>query len=90
MRMTSHGTAGARRRLRHHARDHAELRYSGRSGREYVFEAAADDGRTYRLRLSARDVQALAAGLARIQRSSAYQAAAGLFEGEGETGRRDA
>ena len=60
MKLASHGTGGARRRMRHHCREHRPLVYRGRSGDALVFEVHADDGRTYTLRLSADDVPALA------------------------------
>ena len=63
MKLSSHGTAGARRRLRHHARAHTPAVYAGRDGGDYCFDLAADDGRTYTLRLSAWDVQVMAADL---------------------------
>ena len=61
MRLASFGTAGARRRLRWHAREPAPLRfrglYRGRAGNpdSLVFEADAGDGRTYRLDLDPAD-----------------------------------
>lgn len=66
MKLASHGTGGARRRMRYHSREHRALTFRGRSGEDWVFEAHADDGRTYVLRLSAGDVDALqAAGMIR-------------------------
>ena len=66
MRLASHGTGGARRRMRYHCRAHRPLVYRGRSGDGLVFEVHADDGRTYTLMLDAGDVAALqAAGLVR-------------------------
>ena len=71
MKLASHGTGGARRRMRYHSREHRALVYRGRAG---------DDGRTYVLRLNAGDVDALrAAGLTRT-------VAAVLDEGEGRGG----
>lgn len=86
MRLASHGTGGARRRLRWHSRAHRPLTYRGRHGKagepgtEFVFEVHGDDGRTYVLRLDAGDVDALqGAGLVRT-----VQAVLGLDEGEGK------
>ena len=88
MRLASHGTGGARRRMRWHSRKHRALTYRGRHGREgepgteYVFECYGDDGRTYILRLDADDVDALrGAGLVRT-----VAAVLGLDEGEGRGG----
>ena len=64
MKLASHGTGGARRRMRYHCREHRPLVYRGRFGDALVFEVHADDGRTYTLRLSADDVLALAQGAA--------------------------
>lgn len=64
MKLASHGTGGARRRMRYHCREHRPLVCRGRSGDALVFEVHADDGRTYTLRLSADDVLALAQGAA--------------------------
>ena len=61
MRLQSHGTGGARRRMRYHSREHRPLVYRGRKGGEWVCECHGDDGRTYILRLSADDVDALRA-----------------------------
>ena len=80
MKLTSHGTGGARRRMRYHCREHRALVYRGRAGDGLVFECHGDDGRTYILRLDAGDVDALrAAGLTRT-------VAAVLDEGEGRGG----
>ena len=80
MKLASHGTGGARRRMRYHCRAHRPLVYRGRSGDGLVFEVHADDGRTYTLMLDAGDVDALqAAGLVRT-------VAAVLDEGEGRGG----
>lgn len=65
MRLDSHGTAGARRRLRHHCKQHRALTYKGRSrAGDWIFECHGTDGRTYIVRLNAGDLEALhAAGL---------------------------
>ena len=77
MKLASHGTGGARRRMRYHSREHRALVYRGRSGDGLVFECHGTDGRTYTLMLDAGDVDALqAAGLVRT-------VAAVLDEGEG-------
>lgn len=61
MRLASFGTAGARRRLRWHARDPAPLKYRGlyRGVRGHpdslVFEADGSDGRTYRIEIDPDD-----------------------------------
>ena len=60
MKLTSHGPGGARRRMRWHSREHRPLEYRGRAGGDLVFEGHGDDGRTYVLRLSAGDVEAIA------------------------------
>ena len=60
MKLASHGTGGARRRMRYHCREHHPLVYRGRSGDSLAFEVHADDGRTYTLRLFADDFEALA------------------------------
>ena len=60
MKLASHGTGGARRRMRYHCREHRPLVYRGRSGDALVFECHGTDGRTYTLRLSADDVAAVA------------------------------
>lgn len=59
MKVESHGTGGARRRMRYHCREHRPFVYRGRSGDALVFEVHADDGRTYTLRLSGDDVAAV-------------------------------
>ena len=80
MKLASHGTGGARRRMRWHSGEHRALTFRGRSGDDLVFEVHADDGRTYTLMLDAGDVDALrAAGLVRT-------VAAVLDEGEGRGG----
>ena len=56
MRLTSHGTAGARRRLRYHSDRHRALAYRGLSVGDLVFEVHAEDGRTYTLKLNDADV----------------------------------
>ena len=67
MKLASHGTGGARRRMRYHSREHRALVYRGRSGDGLVFECHGTDGRTYTLMLDAGDVDALrAAGLTRM------------------------
>ena len=82
MKLASHGTGGARRRMRWHSRAHRPLAYRGRSGDSLVFECHGDDGRTYILRLDAGDVDALrAAGVERT-----FQAVLGLGEGRGGNG----
>ena len=66
MRLSSWGTAGARRRLRWHSREPVTLRYRGlyRGVRGHpdslTFEIDADDGRTYRLDLSPADAAVVA------------------------------
>ena len=60
MKFASHGTGGARRRMRYHCREHRPLVYRGRSGDALVFECHGTDGRTYTLRLSGDGVAALA------------------------------
>ena len=80
MKLASHGTGGARRRMRYHSREHRPLVYRGRSGDGLVFECHGTDGRTYTLMLDAGDMDALrAAGLTRT-------VAAVLDEGEGRGG----
>ena len=80
MKLLSHGTGGARRRMCYHSRAHRPLVYRGRSGDGLVFECHGTDGRTYTLMLDAGDVDALrAAGLVRT-------VAAVLDEGEGRGG----
>ena len=65
MKLLSHGTGGARRRMRSHSREHRPLVYRGRSGRRggpgeaWIFECHGDDGRTYTLMLDAGDVEAV-------------------------------
>ena len=87
MRLTSHGTAGARRRLRFHVETHTPLHYAGRQERqgrtEYLFEVAGDDGRTYSLALSPFDLRALQVEIARISRSSRFQAVLALEDAFG-------
>lgn len=56
MRLTSHGTGGARRRLRYHSERHRPLTWRGLSLGDLVFEAHGDDGRTYTLKLDDADV----------------------------------
>ena len=51
--LTSHGTGGARRRLRVHCGASRDLVCRG--GGDAVLEVDATDGRTYRLRLSRDD-----------------------------------
>ena len=60
MKLASHGTGGARRRMRYHSREHRALTFRGRSGDDLVFECHGTDGRTYTLMLDAGDVPALA------------------------------
>ena len=60
MRLASHGTGGARRRMRHHSLAHRPLRYRGTSGADAVFECHGDDGRTYLVMLDAEDVRTVA------------------------------
>ena len=59
MKLASHGTGGARRRMRYHCREHRPLAYRGRSGDGLVFECHGTDGRTYTLRLSGDDALAV-------------------------------
>lgn len=61
MRLASHGTAGARRRMRHHCREPRPLVFVGCSGGDAVCELHGTDGRTYILRLDAEDLAAVAA-----------------------------
>ena len=63
MKLASHGTGGARRRMRWHSGEHRALTFRGRSGDGLVFEVHADDGRTYTLMLDAGDVDALRAAV---------------------------
>ena len=62
MRLSSYGTAGARRRHRWHSKRHVPLtfggRYAGRKGHPdlLMFRFDADDGRTYELGLLPDDV----------------------------------
>lgn len=56
MMLASHGTAGARRRMRHHCREPRELRFLGCSGGDAVLECHGTDGRTYVLRFDADDL----------------------------------
>ena len=60
MRLTSHGTGGARRRLRKHSDRHRALTWRGTSGADLVFECHGADGRTYTLRLDDADVAEVA------------------------------
>lgn len=78
MRLASHGTAGARKRIRHHAgfrRErtgrggweyapgaHRALAYKGLHAGDAIFEVHGEDGRTYILWLSDEDVAEVAAG----------------------------
>ena len=78
MKLASHGTAGARRRIRRHvgfrrwrgtgggweyrSGEHRALSYRGAYGDDAVFEVFGEDGRTYILRLSPADVAEVAAG----------------------------
>ena len=78
MKLVSHGTAGARRRIRRHvgfrrwrgtgggweyaSGEHRALSYRGAYGEDAVFEVFGEDGRTYILRLSDEDVAEVAAG----------------------------
>ena len=78
MRLASHGTAGARRRIRHHigfrrwrglgggweygSGEHRALSYRGAYGEDAVFECYGEDGRTYLLRLSPVDLAEVQAG----------------------------
>ena len=63
VRLSSYGTAGARRRMRWHSRKHVPLtftgRYAGRKGAPdlLMFRADGDDGRTYELGLLPADVE---------------------------------
>lgn len=56
MRITSHGTGGARRRLRYHFERHRPLTWRGTHGGDLVFESHGTDGRTYTVRLDDADV----------------------------------
>ena len=67
MKLASHGTGGARRRMRWHCREHRTLTYRGCSGDDLVFEVHATDGRTYSMRLDAGDVEALAQALMQVR-----------------------
>ena len=67
MKLTSHGTGGARRRMRYHCREHRPLVYRGRYGEDLVFEAHAGDGRTYTIILEPGDVAALAQALMQVR-----------------------
>ena len=62
MRLTSHGTGGARRRLRRHVDRHRVLTWRGTAGGDLVFEVHGDDGRTYTLRLDDADMAELLRG----------------------------
>ena len=59
MKLASHGTGGARRRMRYHCREHRPLVYRGRYGEDLVFEVHGDDGRTYVVSLAVGDVAAV-------------------------------
>ena len=52
MRLTSHGTGAARRRLRYHSDRQRALTGRGMVLGEFVFEVHAEDGRTYTLKLN--------------------------------------
>ena len=65
MKLASHGTGGARRRMRYHCQEHRPFVYRGCSGGDWVFECHGTDGRTYTLRLSGDDVAALAQAAAK-------------------------
>ena len=67
MKLTSHGTGGARRRMRYHCREHRPLVYRGRYGEDLVFEVHATDGRTYSMRLDTGDVAAVAQALMQVR-----------------------
>ena len=69
--LTSHGTGGARRRLRVHCDPDRALVYRGRDREERVFEVQATDGRTYRLSLGAAAVAAAVVAGAPVQRVGA-------------------
>lgn len=60
MKLESHGTGGARRRMRRHCDLHRPLTWRGRYGSgDLVFEVHGTDGRTYVLRLAPGDVAAV-------------------------------
>ena len=60
MKLASHGTAGARRRMRRHCDEHRPIQHPARQeGGGVVFRVDATDGRTYQVRLSAGDVDEL-------------------------------
>ena len=84
MKLASHGTGGARRRMRYHSREHRALVYRGRSGDGLVFECHGDDGRTYILRLDADDVLALVQAFE--VEAAAVQGRRDRGEGEGRGG----
>ena len=70
--LTSHGTGGARRRLRVHCEADRALAFRGRTGSgALAFEVPGTDGRTYRLLLSEADVAAAMAAGAPVQRVAA-------------------
>ena len=77
MRLTSHGTGGARRRLRQHSERHRPLTWRGTFGPDLVFELHATDGRTYALKLDDADVaEVLRAAEAKREREARKRAAA--------------
>lgn len=78
MRLDSHGTGGARRRLRRHSERHRALTWRGTSGADLVFECHGDDGRTYTLRLDDADVAEIArAAVAKEERERKRKHAGG-------------
>ena len=77
MKRASHGTGGARRRMRYHSREHRALTFRGRAGDGLVFECHGTDGRTYTLRLSLDDVEAV------VEAIQALRAAARPRRGRG-------
>ena len=90
MRLTSHGTGGARRRLRYHSERHRALTWSGLSLGDLVFEVHADDGRTYTLKLDDADVAEVVRGAAEKAKRARKRAGGGNYRKRGATGQRRA
>ena len=90
MKLASHGTGGARRRMRYHSREHRALVYRGRAGDGLVFECYGTDGRTYTLRLSLDDVEAVVEAIQALRAAArgGAEGAARPRRGPGRSGAR--
>ena len=86
MKLASHGTGGARRRMRYHSREHRALTFRGRAGDGLVFECHGTDGRTYTLRLSLDDVEAVAEAIQALRAAAVQKGRRDRGEGEGRGG----